>query len=121
MVRQLKQEPFSTTSLASFISECLAQMLCLSRSCHNTKISGVAGLSQDSPLQSVARFKVSPTRDPNRKFKVSTIVPHVMCDLPLQPIPFKPSWEHLEDLAVTYPDFGCPGKVDLLLGVDIFF
>ena len=43
-----------------------------------------------------------------------------MCDLPLHPIPFNLKWRHLEGILLADPDFGLPGKTDILLGVDIF-
>ena len=50
----------------------------------------------------------------------AAIVPRVTCDLPTQHIPFKAEWNHLTDLTLADPDFGRPGKIDLLLGVDVF-
>ena len=42
------------------------------------------------------------------------------CDLPLQPVPLDSSWKHLEDIHLADPDFGRLGRIDVLLGVDIF-
>ena len=64
-----------SASSASFVSERLSQTLCLPRSHKNTKISGVAGLSHNSPLQTIANFRVSDTRDPTKKHDVTAIVP----------------------------------------------
>ena len=50
----------------------------------------------------------------------AVIVPQVTCDLPSQPLPFKADWSHLADLTLADPDFGRPGKIDLLLGVEVF-
>ena len=50
----------------------------------------------------------------------AVIIPRVTCDLPCQPVPFKTEWSHLADLALADPDFGQPGKIDLLLGVEVF-
>ena len=50
----------------------------------------------------------------------AVVVPRVTCDLPLQPIPFKTEWSHLTDLTLADPDFGRPGRIDILLGVDVF-
>lgn len=47
-------------------------------------------------------------------------MPCVTCDLPLQKIPFKPEWKHLADLTFADPDFGILGRIDILLGVDVF-
>ena len=107
-----------SASSASFISECLAQTLCLPRSHQSTKISVIAGLSHSSPLWSIASVKVSPIRSPCKKMEVSAIVvPRVTRDLPLHPVP---SWNHLEDIPLADPDFGHPSRIDLLLGVDVF-
>ena len=48
------------------------------------------------------------------------MVPRVKCDLPVHPITFSSSWTHLYDIPLADPDFGCPGRVDILLGVDVF-
>ena len=50
----------------------------------------------------------------------AVVVPHVTCDVPLQHIPFKAEWSHLADLTLADPEFGRPGRIDILLGVDIF-
>ena len=55
------------------------------------------------------------------KFNLTAIVVrHVTCDLPVRPISFCSNWNHLNDIPLADPDFGFPGRVDLLLGVDIF-
>lgn len=110
-----------SASSASFVSEQLTQTLCLTRSHQNTRISGIAGLFRNSPFQSIASFRISPSRHPNKKFEVSAVVVlRVTCDLPLQPVSFDSSWKHLEDLTLADPDFGHPGRIDILLGVNIF-
>lgn len=43
-----------------------------------------------------------------------------MCDLPGQHVPFKLEWQHLTGLTLADPKFGRPGRIDLLLGVDVF-
>ena len=48
------------------------------------------------------------------------VVPCVTCDLPLQPVSLDSSWKHFEDISLADPDFGRPGRIDILLGVDIF-
>ena len=110
-----------SASSTSFVSERLAQSLCLPRFHHNIRISGIAGLSHQSPLQSVATFDVSPVHNTARSLCVSAIVvPRVTCDLPVQPIHFNSQWTHLKDLKLADPDFGRPGRIDILLGIDVF-
>lgn len=50
----------------------------------------------------------------------AVVVPRVTCDLPLQPVSHNLSWTHLSDLTLADSDFGRPGRVDLLLGVEVF-
>ena len=42
------------------------------------------------------------------------------CDLPLQPVHYSSKWSHLSNLSLADPDFGIPGRIDLLLGADIY-
>ena len=110
-----------SASSTSFISERLVQSLCLPRSHHNVRISGVAGLSHQSPLHSVAMFNVSPLHTTSKSLSISAIVaPRVTCDLPIQPVHFDSQWSHLDNLKLADPDFGRPGRIDLLLGVDVY-
>ena len=107
-------------SSASFISEHLAQSLRLPRTSQNTRISGVAGFVRNS-TQPITSFIVSSTLAPARKLVVSAvIVPRVTCDLPLHPIPFDDKWSHIAGLQLADPEFGQPGRIDLLLGVEVF-
>ena len=107
-------------SSASFISEWLAQGLRLPRTKQDTRISGVAGLVRNSS-QPITTFQVSSLYAPTKKFNISAvIVPRVTCDLPLHPIPTNHGWNHLSGLQLADPDFGQPGRIDLLLGMEIF-
>ena len=59
--------------------------------------------------------------DPADKLDVSAIVvPHVTQHLPVQPVHLKSSWSHLSGLRLADPDFSWPGKIDILLGVDLY-
>ena len=110
-----------SASSASFVSEHLSQSLRLTRSQQVVQISGIAGLSHKSPLQAVASLSISAVRSPSKKFKVTAVVvPCVMCDLPLLLVPFYLEWRHLEGIPLADPYFGLPGRIDILLGVDIF-
>ena len=110
-----------SASSASFISERLAQSLCLPRSNRNARILGIAGISHKSPIQSVATFNISAVRSSSKKISVTAVVvPRVTCDLPLHPIPFDLKWNHLSNLQLADPTFGQPGRIDILLGVDVF-
>ena len=115
------QTVLDSASSASFVSECLVQTLCLPRSYRGAKISGVAGLTHNSPLQSIASLKISAIYSRSKNIDVTAVVvPCVTCDLPLHPIPFNIRWKYLEDITLSDPHFGHPGRIDLLLEVDVF-
>ena len=108
-----------SASSASFVSERLVKSLCLPRLHQNTTISGVAGLTSSS-RQALTNLTISSTQT-DSKFNVTAIVvPRVTCDLPVHPVAFSSTWTHLNNLPLADPNFGCPGRVDFLLGVDIF-
>ena len=108
-------------STASFVSARLAQSLRLPRVSQRARISGVAGLHHQSSNQSITNFCITATRPPLRNINVTAIiVPKVTCDLPFSPISFNKEWEHLDGIDLADPGFGVPGKIDLLLGVDVF-
>ena len=110
-----------SASSASFISERLAQALRLQRSSHHATISGIAGLSHKSPIQSVASFDVSAVESNSTTINVTAlIIPRVTCDLPHHPVNFDLAWNHLNDVKLADPHFGQPGRIDILLGVDVF-
>ena len=50
----------------------------------------------------------------------AAIIPQVAYELPPNPIPFKAEWNHLTNLQLSDPEFGSPGRIDLLFGVDVF-
>ena len=108
-----------SASSASFISERLVNSLCLPRLRQNTTISGVAGLTHNSS-QSLTNVTISSPRTNHKYSLTAIIVPRVTCDLPVHPVTPKSTWNHLDNLSLADPDFGRPGKVDFLLGVDVF-
>ena len=108
-------------SSASFISERLVQSLRLSRTKQKVSVSGIGGVSPDMSIQSIASFKISPITPKERTIDVTAlIVPRVIRDLPIFPIPFDTKWTHLSNLHLADPEFGSPGRIEILLGVDIF-
>ena len=115
------QALLDNASSVSFVSERLAQNLCLPRSSQDITVSGIAGLQHKSLIQSVTSFEVSPVVLSGRKISVTAIViPRVTCDLPLCRVPHSLSWRHLSDLPLADPGFGEPGEIDVLLGIDVF-
>lgn len=110
-----------SASSASFVSERLAQSLSLPRTKRDVVISGVAGLAHRSQTHCFTTFDVSPVSLSTKVTSVTAaIVPQVTCDLPTHPVPLNSEWNHLKGLQLADPDFGRPGRIDLLLGVDVF-
>ena len=108
-------------SSASFVSERLVQSLSLPRVKQCVRVSGIGGLSHRAPIQSISSFQISPVGPNKRKIGVAAvIVPKVTCDLPLAPVPFQLDWKHISDLPLADPGFGQPGRIDILLGIDVF-
>ena len=68
-----------------------------------------------------ASFCISPTHNLTRKLHVTAIiVPKVTCNLPISSIYSDHDWKHLSGIPLADANFDSPGKVDILLGVDIF-
>ena len=84
-------------------------------------ISGVAGLTGQSQLRSIANLEISSIESPEDDIPVTAIVvPKVTCELPLYPVELSPTWTHLNGLTLADQDFGRPGRIDVLLGTDIY-
>ena len=110
-----------SASSTSFISEHLAQHLRLPRSRRLAQIAGIGGMSDRSSTQAVVQFQISPLWSTDKIFEVEAVVlPKVTCDLPLHPVALDQKWHHLSGIRLADPDFDTPGKIDILLGVDIF-
>ena len=108
-------------SSTSFITERLVQTLRLSRTRQSIHVLGIAGSSPQVPVQSVARLKISPVNSTGNTLDISAVVvPTVTCDLPISPVSFDPTWKHISNLPLADPAYGQPGRVDVLLGVDVF-
>ena len=110
-----------SASSTSFVSERLVQCIRLPRSRELTQVTGIGGLPCQSHTQSVVHFSISSPCSPGKSVEVDAVVlPQVTCELPTHPIMFDPSWTHLADVHLSDPKFGSPGRVDVLLGVDVF-
>jgi hypothetical protein len=108
-------------SSASFISDRLVQSLSLPRTSQQIRVSGIGGISHKAPIQSITNFQISPVRHGRKRIVVTAVVVlKVTCDLPLCPVSFDLQWKHISDLPLADPGFTQPGRIDLLLGADIF-
>ena len=108
-------------SSTSFVTEHLARSLQLRRTKQFNQISGITGFLPSHSSQSVTSFHVSPLNCTSKQFNVSAIiVPRVTCPLPVSAVALNSSWDHLNGIQLADPQFGTPGTIDILLGVDIF-
>ena len=107
-------------STSSFISERLVRTLGLPLSHHNVRVSGIAGSLTSSPDRAISKFQLSSIYSDARRLNITAVVlPKVTCELPTFPVPLNPDWTHLLDLPLADPAFGEPGRVDILLGVEV--
>ena len=110
-----------TGSSASFITERLAQSLCLRRFTQKARICGIAGIPHSDGKQAVTQFLISSARSPSSRYSVNAfIVPRITDNQPACVISPNQSWKHLEGLALADPEYDKPGGIDILLGVGIF-
>ena len=58
-------------SSASFVTERLVQTLCIPRVHQNVRVSGIAGSTPKSPIQSIASLQISSARPDGRKIDLS--------------------------------------------------
>ena len=85
------------------------------------RVSGIGGLSHGSPTQYISNFRILAVKSARRKIDITAvIVPKVTCDLPVHPVPSDSKWKHLTSLSLADPTFGKPGRIDILLGIDVF-
>ena len=110
-----------SASSTSFVTDRLTQLLRLPRSREFAQISGIGGTHCQSEVHPVTRFKVSSPCAPDQVIDVQAVVlRRIICELPPCPVDRDPSWSHLSGIQLADPEFGSPGRIDVLLGVDIF-
>ena len=105
----------------SFITERAAQQLRLPRRKDSTLIAGIAGVNAIRTRGAVS-FTVCHVLGTGKKIRVehAFVLPRVTTDMPASPVDSISQWKHLEDLDLADPDFGTPGRVDVLLGADYY-
>ena len=78
-------------------------------------------MSHNSHIKASTNFHVSPIQSLNDKIAVTAVVvPKVTRELPHHHIPFDSQCSHKSDLELADPEFGTPGRINVLLGVDVF-
>ena len=100
----------------SFVSERLALQLKLPRRKDNSLVAGIAGANATRTRGAVS-FKVSHVRDKGKKIHVldALVLPKVTTDMPANPVDSISQWKYLTGLDLADPEYGTPGRVDVLL------
>ena len=110
-----------SASSTSFIMERLAQHLHLPRTRNSLKITGIGGINARSASRGMVHFNVTHLDGKGKAIPVDAVVlSRVTTDLPTQPIAHDQRWKHLTGLRLADPDFRKPGRIDILLGADVF-
>lgn len=107
-------------SSASFVSERIVQSLQLPRVKQGVSVSGIGGSCPESKIQSSTNFKLSPIFGKSETKEVVALVIHqVTRELPITTIPYDRRWKDLRNIQL-HAKFNIPGRIDVLLGVDVF-
>ena len=56
-------------------------------------------------MKSVANFKISSVSNMNTSIEISALVPRVIRDLPVTPVPIHDNWSHLSGIRLADPQF----------------
>ena len=108
-----------TGSTVSLVTERIAQSLRLHRTPNNVTVAGVAGSTGGSSRSTVS-LQLSPLFSPNDKMSVTALtIQKITSELPLQPVIHHQHWKHIKGLQLADPQFNEPGRVDILLGIDV--
>ncbi|XP_045772935.1 uncharacterized protein LOC123872601 [Maniola jurtina] len=105
-----------TGSQASFVSERAVQALRLKRKSIKGTITGIG--STRTTVKQATELYVLPRHEEAFKIKTYIMPTRLTSKLPTTTISNN-TWTHLEGLVLADPSFNQPGRVDMLLGVDV--
>ncbi|XP_069355300.1 uncharacterized protein [Maniola hyperantus] len=105
-----------TGSQASFVSERAVQALRLKRKRIKSSITGIG--STRTPVKQATELYVLPRHEEAFKIKTYIMPTRLTSRLPTTTISNN-TWPHLKGLVLADPSFSQPGRVDMLLGVDV--
>ncbi|XP_063617952.1 uncharacterized protein LOC134790896 [Cydia splendana] len=108
-------------SEASFITESAAQLLGLNKVSHKSTVTGLGG-EESSPVnsKSVVKVKISSLLEPDFEVNVHAhVLGKVTSNRPRKRIVID-SWSELPKLDLADSTFNIPGKIDLLLGAEVY-
>ena len=114
-------------SSTSFVTEHLARRLQLPRQRQRVQVAGIGGPEHSLSSRSVVTLTVANQKSlkvgrlTGPRWKVdAAVLPQITTKLPAMPVSFDTNWRHLSGLRLADPEFGVPGFIDVLLGVDMF-
>ena len=104
----------------SLVSYHLSQRLNLPLTRSTRQFTGLQG-APCGPSKHRTNFNLSPVHMDHPQILVeAAVVPTVTVDLPAKEYPHLTSLPHLSGLQLADPSFNSPGKIDLLLGADVY-
>lgn len=106
-------------SQASFVSERATQLLKLKRKPAQGRVIGVG--STETNISHMVQLEILSRHDEGFSLNINAYVlaGHLTSKLPSKTINAQP-WPHLSKLNLADPEFFTPGKIDLLLGVEVY-
>lgn len=105
-------------SQVSLITEEAAQLLGLPRTISNIEISGV-GVSKQKPCNHKINIEIRPYFSNTSELNVTVhIIKKITGQIPIEPI--NDNKEKWKNLVLADPNYDSPGKIDILLGADVF-
>ena len=104
----------------SLVSHRLSQQLNLPLTRNNLQFTGVQG-APCKPSRHMTNFHLSPMHTDQPQVLVQAlVVPTVTVDLPTRELPQVTALPHLSGLQLADPTFHSPGRIDILLGADVY-
>lgn len=106
-------------SQVTLVSERAAQLLKLKRQTIRGTITGVG--STKTSVSHVVQLEVQSRYDKSFNLPVKAYVLSTQLTAKLPSKPFRPmKWSHLDGLNLADPEYFSPGKIDMLLGIDVY-
>ena len=104
----------------SLVSHRISQLLNLPLTKNHLKFSGVQG-TPCKPSKHMIMFTLSPMQADQPRVQVkAAVVPTVTVDLPTRELSSVADLPHLSGLNLADPAFHSPGRIDILLGADVY-
>ncbi|XP_036347063.1 uncharacterized protein LOC118756404, partial [Rhagoletis pomonella] len=108
---------FDTGSHASFVTEACVQRLGLTRSSSSVFVTGICS-SQGGRCRGETLLTLSSNCSDKCYDITALILPKITNDLPTQTLSVS-SWPHIQGLFLADPNFAKPGRIDVLVGMDV--